>query len=190
MGEEPRGDSGHVGLGVARHLVEAIQVGAIGLDGTDEVGEDGGVEMGSKGSTKGLEYRGGRLCSHLDRPARVPVVNTVDDVAKVLEVVRVGEEGRNEVNRIFPSELIDELGLPTISGGTSTESTGISGEGRSEDVTIVLQLVGMAGVANDVVTERTGILSRRARHHTVIPNGLNNGNGGSECVQLTSCRRR
>ena len=59
MGEEPRGDSGHVGRRVARHLGETTQVGVVRLDGTDEIIENGGVEVGGDGSTEWLEQSSG-----------------------------------------------------------------------------------------------------------------------------------
>ena len=169
MGEEPRGDSSHVGLRVTRHLVKAAQVGVIRLDGTDEIAEYGGVEVGGESPTKWLEHSGGRLSGYLDRPARVPVINTVEDIIKVLKGVRIAKKGRDEVNLVIPGELVDELTLPAIGGGTGTESAGVSGEGRGKDVAVVLQLVGVIGIAGDVVTEGGSILSRGTRHHTAIP---------------------
>ena len=166
MGEEPRGDSSHVGLGVARHLVQAVQVGVVGLDGTNKVAENRGIEAGSETAAEGLEHVGGRLGGQLDGPSRVPVVNAVDDSVKILEGIRVGEEGRKEVNLVVPGELVDELGLPTIGGRIGTKGAGVSGKGRNKDFPVVLQLVRVVGVLNDIVYESGGILRRRAWKHT------------------------
>jgi hypothetical protein len=59
----------------------------------------------------------------LNGPSRVPVVNAVDDTAEILEGVRVGEEGRKEVNLVISSELVDGLGLPTIDGGVGAKGS-------------------------------------------------------------------
>ena len=168
VGEEPRGNSGHVGLGIILHASQTTQPDFVRLNGTNEVVESRGVETSSisETSTKGLEDTCGFLGGQLDRPTRVPVVTTVNDVVKVLEGAWVDEERGNEVDFVISGELINELGLPAVDGGTGAESAGVSGEGGGEDITVVPQLVGMVCVACDVVTERTGVLRGGAWHHT------------------------
>ena len=95
------------------------------------------------------------------------MVNTVNDIVEVLEAVWVGKEGRNEVDLVVSGELIDELGLPTIDGGTGPKSAGVSSEGGCEDIAVVPQLVRMVGVASDVVTKGASVLRGRAWHDTV-----------------------
>ena len=73
------------------------------------------------------------------------------------------------MNLVVSGELVDELGLPTIGWGTGAESASVSSERRSEDISVVLQLVGVARVTSDVIPEGGSILGRRAWHHTVIP---------------------
>lgn len=92
--------------------------------------------------------------------------NTVKNFVKVLEGGGVDKEGGDKVNLVV-CELIDELGLPALGGGTTTELAGVSGEGGGEDITIVLQLAGVVGITSDVVTERTGVIRGGAWHHTV-----------------------
>jgi len=161
MGEEPRRDSSHVSLsGAWRHVLQTTQVHLVGLDGTDEIAKHRRAETSgiTETSTKGLEETGSFLSGQLNGPARVPVVNTVDDVAKVLECVRVDEEGGNEVNLVVSGELVDELGFPALDGGTGTESAGVSGESGGKDMAVVLQLVGVIGITSDVVTERSSVI--------------------------------
>lgn len=86
------------------------------------------------------------------------MVNTVDDVVEVLEGARVDKEGRNEVNLVVSGELVDELGLPALDGGTGPESAGVSGECGGKDVAVVLQLVGVVGITGDVFTERSSVV--------------------------------
>jgi len=168
VGEEPGRDSSHVGLGVVRHAAQTGQVGLVRLDGTNEAVEDGGVEMGiGETSTKGLEETSGFLGGQLDGPTGVPVEHAVNNIVKVLEVVWVGKESRNKVNLVVSGELLDELGLPTVDGGTRTEGASVSSEGRGEDMTVVLQLAGVVGVTSDVVTEGAGVLRGGARHRTI-----------------------
>jgi len=166
VSKEPRGNSGHVGLFGIRHVAQTTQPDLIGLNGTNEIVDNRGVETTGEGSTKGLEETSGFLSGQLDRPARIPVVNTVNDVAKLLKLGWVDEEGGNEVDLVISGELINKLGLPALDGGTGAESAGVSGEGRGKDMTVVLQLVWMVGVACDVVAERTGMLRGGAWHHT------------------------
>ena len=149
--------------------------------------------MRSDSSTKGLEQSGSQLSGDRDGPARVPIVNAIDGIVKVLEVVGVRKESRNEMDFVVSSELVDELGLPTIRGRTSAESASVSGKGRREDITIVLQLVWMVGVSSDVVAKCSSILGRGTGHHAIIPTRVNNGRPEGkemEMFKLTSCRRK
>ena len=116
-----------------------------------------------------MEETRGFLGGQVDGPSRVPLINTIDDVVEALEVAWVGEERRNKVDLVVPGELIDELRLPAIDGGIGAKSAGVSCEGRGKDVAIVPQLVGVIGVASDIITEGTGMLRRGAWHHAVIP---------------------
>ena len=174
MSEEPRGDRSHVGLGVVRHGAQTREVDLVGLNRTDEAVENRGVEIDgtNETSTRGLEETKGFLGGQLDGPSRGPLINAVDDVVEALEVVWVGEERRNKVELVVSGELIDELRLPAIDGGIGAKRAGVSREGRGEDVAIVPQLVGVIGVASDVIAEGTGMLRRGAWHHAVIPTEL------------------
>jgi len=84
VGEEPRGDSSHVGLVGVRHFAQTAQVELVGLDGTNEVAESRGLETISilETSANGLEEFRDFLSGQLNGPARVPVVNAVNDVVK------------------------------------------------------------------------------------------------------------
>ena len=167
MSEEPRGNRSHVGIGRILHAAQTSQVDGVGLDGTNEVVENRGVETSSirESSTKGLEETSCFVGGQLDRPSRVPVVNTINDVVEILEVGWVAEEGGNEVDLVVSGELINELGLPAVDGGIRAERAGVSGEAGGEDIAVILQLVGVVGVACYVVTERTGVLRGGAWHH-------------------------
>lgn len=169
VGEEPRRDGSHVGLDGVRHTAQTAQVGLVGLNGTDKVGENRQIEAFGAGETptEGLEESSGFIRGQLDRPTRVPVVNAVNDIVKVLEGVWIGKEGGNKVNLVVSGELIDELALPAIGRGTRTESTSISGEGRGKYIAVVPQLAGVAGVAGDVVTERSCVVRGGAWHHAL-----------------------
>ena len=61
VGKEPRGDRSHIGLRVARHLVETTQISVVRLDGTDKIIEDGGVEVRGESPTEWLKHSGGCL---------------------------------------------------------------------------------------------------------------------------------
>ena len=62
------------------------------------------------------------------------------------------------MNLVVSRELVDELSLPTVGRGTCAKSAGVSGEGGGKDVSVVLQLTWVVGVAGNVVTERGSIL--------------------------------
>ena len=68
---------------------------------------------------------------------------------------------------VVSGELVDELGLPALDGGTGTKSAGVPGEGGGENMTVVPQLVGVVGVASDIITEGTGVVRGRTWHDTV-----------------------
>jgi len=62
------------------------------------------------------------------------------------------------VNLVVSSELVDELGLPALDGGTGAKSACVSGESGGKDMAVVLQLVGVIGITSDVVTQRSGVI--------------------------------
>ena len=84
---------------------------------------------------------------------------------KLIEGLRVDEEGRDEEDGVLASQfgMTRELGRPALWDRSLAEIAGLTSKSRCKDAAAISELIGVVGVRGDVVAEVLCIIRRIAR---------------------------